>query len=82
MYYSSTSVSAFPFSQWLTVQNVDLRSPVTQNAINNTNPTRFTPLCFLSHHNFRISDNSQQELSYISQDHKNHTENLFRIDTF
>lgn len=39
MDYSSTLVPAFPPPQWLTVQNVDLRSPATQNAINNTNST-------------------------------------------
>lgn len=39
MDYSSTLVPAFPPPQWLTVQNVDLRSPATQNAINNINST-------------------------------------------
>lgn len=37
MDYSSTSVSASPPTQWLTVQHTPI-AKVTQNAINNMNP--------------------------------------------
>lgn len=85
MDYSSIRIS-FSFhtpSMADSTKHVDLRSPVIQNAINNTNPTHDSlPFVCQATTISGFQTTLNRSCFFVPQDHKNHTENLFSIDTF